>query len=106
MSATRPSKQYIEQRIRMLEMELVKLQEQAERFGEDSDYKVGAVIGWFSAGKYSYVAIKTPVGWYTTASQRAEYYGIKKVMTFGELVDILMRDEVTDVKKVKSWKAI
>jgi hypothetical protein len=54
---------------------------------------------------YSYAAIKTPVGWYTTASSSA-YRHVSQILTFDELVEVLSRNEVSAVEVATEWEAI
>jgi hypothetical protein len=68
-------------------------------------FKTGDVIRWKAAGFYSYAAIKTPVGWYTTASNRAAAY-VGQVVSFDKLLEILNRSETTDIQVATEWEDI
>jgi cytochrome bd-type quinol oxidase subunit 1 len=63
------------------------------------DFENGTIIAWTSAERYTYAAIKTPVGWYTTASDRAAWT-VEKVITFEEVLKILARGESGDVRVI------
>lgn len=65
-------------------------------------FPVGEVIRWTSADRYTYAAIKTPVGWYTTSNNCI----VEKMMDYEELVETLGRDDVTDVQIAKEWETL
>jgi hypothetical protein len=70
-------------------------------------FETGDVIRWTAAGKYSYAAIKTPAGWYTTASALAVRVGkMPFVLDYDGLLDVLNRAETTDIKIATEWKDI
>jgi hypothetical protein len=66
-------------------------------------FEVGDVVRWVASGKYSYAAIKTEVGWYTTANNP---YVPHKVGSFDNLVEILNRSEVSDIAVASTWEFV
>lgn len=68
-------------------------------------FETGDVIRWLAAGTYSYAAIKTPVGWYTTASTAA-YRHVGQVLTWDELIDVLSKSEATEIQVAIEWEDI
>lgn len=67
---------------------------------QKDDFVDGTLVTWVSGGKFTYAAIKTPVGWYTTASDRAAAFGIGKVITFETVLEILSRGESSSVRVI------
>jgi hypothetical protein len=63
------------------------------------DFENGTIVAWTASDKYSYAAIKTPVGWYTTASDRAAWT-VEKIITFKDVLKILSRKESTNVRVI------
>ena len=68
-------------------------------------FEVGDVIRWTSSERYTYVAIKTVNGWYSSA-RTGNYYVDSKFESFEDLVEVLSRSEVTDVMVSTGWEAI
>ena len=68
-------------------------------------FKDGDVIRWTSSGKYSFTALKTPGGWYTSAAKFGKTIpsGVPQIANWDQLYEILKRDEVTDVQVATSW---
>lgn len=64
------------------------------------DFEPGTVIAWKSAGRYHYAAIKTPVGWFTTANNNPF---TPNVVDYDELIEILARAETTDAQMAGAW---
>ena len=65
------------------------------------DFAVGTIVAWTASEKYKYAAIKSPVGWYTTASDRAAAFGfVNKVLDFDEVLEILARGETAEVRVI------
>lgn len=73
-------------------------------------FEVGDVIRWLSGGKYTYAALKTPVGWYTTARLfhgQADGNGwVNQVYTYEGLLEMLARAEVTNVQVSTGWETL
>lgn len=59
-------------------------------------FENGTVIKWTASDRYTYAAIKTPVGWYTTANNNP--YVPNVIHKFENLLEILKRDETSDVR--------
>lgn len=71
------------------------------------DFEYGTVIRWTTDAGYNvylYAAIKTPVGWATTAKTGNTH--VEQVVTFEELLEILGRAETTDVRVAAEWTTI
>lgn len=64
----------------------------------------GTVIRWLSGGRYSYAAIKTPAGWYTTATEANRY--VPQVLRYEALIEVLARSEVSDISVAGEWVAL
>lgn len=75
-------------------MSLKKLKKAAKK--RTDDFADGTVVRWTSSDRYTYAAIRTPVGWYTTA--RAGNPFVKQVIDFEDLLDIVARAETTNVE--------
>lgn len=69
------------------------------------DFAVGDVIRWVRSGTYTYAALKTPVGWFTTSRLSSNPY-VPKVVSFGELLDCLSDPETSDVCVAAEWHQI
>lgn len=67
-------------------------------------FDVGTVIRWTSGGKYTYTAVKTPVGWFTSAQHFNTY--VPQVVKFDELLEILARSETSEVAVATAWDVI
>lgn len=67
-------------------------------------FEIGTVIRWTSSERYTYAAIKSPVGWYSTAASFNTY--VKQVMTFDELVEVLTRSETSEIEVSKEWEKV
>lgn len=64
----------------------------------------GTVLRWVSSGTYTYAALKTPVGWFTTARAVPDYaQRTPQVADNRELALILCKKEVSDVMVVTEW---
>lgn len=64
----------------------------------------GDVIRWTGGGRYTYAAIKTPIGWFTTA--RHENTFVEAVYDYEDLVDMLARGDATNIEVAIDWIAI
>lgn len=69
-------------------------------------FEVGDVIRWTAAGRYCYAAIKTDVGWFTTARGYNGNGMVAKVYEYDELIDVLSRGEASDIRVAIEWEAI
>lgn len=78
---------------------------QKARSGKDRDrFPVGTVIRWVNAGRYDYAAIKTQVGWFTTARYGNAY--VPQTPTWEEMLSILGRNETTGVEIATTWDSV
>lgn len=68
------------------------------------DFDMGTVIRWVAADKYRYTAIKTEIGWTTSARSINSF--VPQVVDYEELVNILSRSEVRDVEVATSWEPV
>lgn len=68
------------------------------------DTEVGTVVRWTASDKYTYAAIKTPVGWFTTA--RAGNPFVKQVIAFEDLLEIVADPETSEVLVAAEWQAV
>lgn len=64
-------------------------------------FDVGDVIRWTAAGRYTYAAIKTAAGWFTTASNTNSF--VSSYLTYEDLIEVLARSEVSDVMVSVGW---
>lgn len=67
-------------------------------------FENGTVIRWTSGGRYNYAAIKTPVGWVTTAREYNRH--CPQTCSFETLVDVLSASDVTDVEIAQTWRSV
>lgn len=67
-------------------------------------FNFGAVIRWTAADKYSYAALKTPIGWVTTSQYPNGH--VPMCMMFDELLKILGRDETSNVAVATTWEPV
>lgn len=82
----------------------MKALKKAVKSANKDTFEVGTVIRWTSSGKYSYAAIKSPVGWYSTAAGYNPY--VKQIMTFEELLRVLGRAETSNVEVSSEWEKV
>lgn len=68
------------------------------------DFEHGTVIRWTASGRYTYAAIKVPLGWFTTARHFNEH--VDQFLSFEELLEVLGRSETTDVAVATVWENI
>lgn len=64
----------------------------------------GTVIKWTASGTYTYAAVKTAVGWFTTAREYNSF--VEQVVSFDELLEILGRSETSDVMVATAWETV
>jgi len=65
-------------------------------------FAIATVIRWTASERYTYAAIKTTVGWFTTARRGNPF--IKNMLTYEELEEILARPETTDAAVATTWE--
>lgn len=68
------------------------------------DFIVGTVVRWTASNRYTYAAIKTQIGWFTTARSINSF--VPQQLDYEELVEILARAETTDVAVATMWDTI
>lgn len=68
------------------------------------DFETGQVIRWVASGRYTYVAIKCPVGWFTSAAEYNRF--VPQIVDFETLVEILARPETTKIEVAVTWAPI
>lgn len=69
--------------------------------GRTDTFDEGTVIRWTSSGRYTYAAIKTAVGWATTAQGSNVY--VPRMCTFDQLLEVLGKSEVSRVNIAVGW---
>lgn len=67
-------------------------------------FPVSTVIRWVANGRYTYLAVKTEVAWFTTARPGNPF--VKQQLDYEELRDILSRPETTDIAIAASWTGL
>lgn len=85
-------------------MDNIKALKKALKSKTTDGWELGTVIRWTAAGTYSYAALKTAVGWVTTARYMNGY--VSKNVSYDELVEVLSRSETTDVAVATEWASI
>lgn len=68
------------------------------------NFAVGTVVRWTSRDRYLYAAIKTQVGWFTTARYGNSF--VPQVVSFNDLLDILKTDNTGDVEVAVKWEVV
>lgn len=76
------------------------LREAVEKAKRDT-FEEGTVIRWIGGGRYTYAAIKTPIGWVSTS--RYDNGFVPKTMDFETLLEVLGRADNTDVEVSTGW---
>lgn len=67
-------------------------------------FSEGDVIRWKVDGGYTYAAIKTNVGWFTTARDHNMY--VRQTYRYMDLVKMLVKREVTDLEVPTGWRKV
>lgn len=81
------------------------LRDDLKRGGITHDpFTVGDVIRWTTENGYTYAAIKTPVGWATTAHRFNMY--VRQIYRYLDLVKMLVEQEVTDLEVSTRWEKV
>lgn len=74
--------------------------------GKTTDtFEIGTVIRWTGADKYTYCAIKTAVGWYTTA-QSYNTYVDGRYSNLSALLKRLTESDVSEVAVSTEWTSV
>lgn len=71
---------------------------------KDHSFANGTVIRWVQAKIYTYAAIKTPVGWFTTARSLNLY--VAQTLSFDGLLKVLKQEDVCDVEIAVKWEVV
>ena len=67
----------------------------------------GTVIRWLASQRFTYAALKTPAGWFTTARAMPESnQRVPQVTTFDGLIKILAKSEVTEIEVATEWTSL
>lgn len=68
-------------------------------------FKNGDVIRWTSGGRFTFTALKTPGGWYTSSASYGGNVpsGVPQIPSWSKLAKILQSDDVTDVQYAAGW---
>lgn len=71
-------------------------------------YPDGTIIRWISSEKYTYGALKTPVGWYSTSASRGGVVTsqVPQIMSFETLVGILSHKASSQVEVAVAWEPV
>lgn len=67
-------------------------------------FAMGDVLRWKVDGGYTYAAIKTPVGWFTTARDHNMF--VRQTYRYMDLVKMLVKREVTDLEVSTEWRKV
>lgn len=67
-------------------------------------FEVGDVIRWTAAERFTYAAIKTAAGWFTTASNTNSF--VSSYLSYEDLIEVLARSEVSDVAVSAGWMSL
>lgn len=71
------------------------------------EFEDGTVIRWVASGRYTYGALKTPVGWYTTAKAMPDSaQRVPQVVSFNQLLAILAKSETSKVEVATAWEPV
>lgn len=69
-------------------------------------FEVGTVLRWTGGGRYTYAAIKTNIGWFTTARGYDGNGIVAKVYEYDELVEMLAKGDITNLEVATAWEAV
>ena len=67
-------------------------------------FAVGDVVRWVSSDRYIYAAVKTSVGWFTTA--RGDNRFVEKQVDYEGLVEILSTSDTADIMVASAWEQV
>lgn len=87
-----------------LEQAIADLRKTVEANPNRDRFPVGTVIRWIASGRYTYLAVKTEVAWFTTARPGNPF--VKQQLDYEMLQDILSRPETSDIAVATSWSAL
>lgn len=64
----------------------------------------GDMLRWITASGYTYSAIKTPVGWYTSATSDNMY--VRQRYSYIDLVKMLVREKPMSLEMAINWREV
>lgn len=64
----------------------------------------GDVIRWTGGGRYTYAAIKTSAGWFTTARYGNTF--VEAVYDYESLAEMLAKGDATDIEVATEWMVV
>lgn len=64
---------------------------------------IGTVVRWTASGRYTYAAIKTAAGWYTTSTGNVF---TPQQLDYEELIEVLARSETSDIEVATAWESL
>ena len=64
----------------------------------------GDVIRWVGGGRYTYAAIKTSAGWFTTARYGNVF--VEAVYDYESLAEMLAKGDATDIEVATEWMSV
>lgn len=67
-------------------------------------WPAGTVIRWTASDRYIYVAVKTPVGWFTTSRSGNSF--VPQQMDYEGLVEVLARSETSNIEVATTWETL
>lgn len=70
----------------------------------EDPFSAGDVIRWTVDGGYTYAAIKTSVGWFTTARDHNMY--VRQTYRYLDLVKMLVKRDVVDLEVSTEWRKV
>lgn len=70
------------------------------------EFEIGDVIRWTGGGVYTYAAIKTVAGWFTTARGYDGNGYVNKAYSYEALIELLASADVTEVEVSTEWEAV
>lgn len=74
---------------------------------ERDTFEMGDVVRWTQSGRYTYAALKTPVGWYTTARAMPDSaQRVPQVVSFEQLIKLLTKSEVNKIAVATTWTPV
>lgn len=75
-----------------------------KKYDDEDGFEYGFVVRWTAHGFYTYAAIKTEIGWVTTAHPENKY--VPRILDAKALSKILNSDDVTDVEAATGWVSL
>ena len=64
----------------------------------------GTVVRWTASDRYTYAAIKTAVGWFTTSRSGNNF--VPQQLDYESLVEVLARSETSDIEVATAWESL